>query len=98
MNYTDLINSSKVTVVEFFAPWCPHCQRMMTVVAQVKELVGQNADIVQLDIDANQEPSQEADVQSVPTFIVYRDGREVWRQSGEVEGELLISQIEKAMK
>ena len=98
MNYTDLINSSKVTVVEFFATWCPHCQRMMPVVAQVKELVGQNADIVQLDIDANQEPSQEADVQSVPTFIVYRDGREVWRQSGEVEGELLISQIEKAMK
>ncbi len=98
MNYTDLINSSRVTVVEFFATWCPHCQRMMPVVAQVKELVGQNADIVQLDIDANQEPSQEADVQSVPTFIVYRDGREVWRQSGEVEGELLLSQIEKAMK
>lgn len=98
MNYTDLINSSKVTVVEFFATWCPHCQRMMPVVAQVKELVGQNADIVQLDIDANQESSQEADVQSVPTFIVYRDGREVWRQSGEVEGELLLSQIEKAMK
>ncbi len=98
MNYTDLINSSKVTVVEFFATWCPHCQRMMPVVAQVKELVGQNADIVQLDIDSNQEPSQEADVQSVPTFIVYRDGREVWRQSGEVEGELLLSQIEKAMK
>ena len=98
MNYTDLINSSRVTVVEFFATWCPHCQRMMPVVAQVMERVGQNADIVQLDIDANQEPSQEADVQSVPTFIVYRDGREVWRQSGEVEGELLLSQIEKAMK
>ncbi len=97
MNYTELINSQKTVVVEFFATWCPHCQRMMPVVEQVKELVGNRARIVQLDIDENQEAAQEADVQSVPTFIVYKDGKEVWRQSGEMEGDFLLSQIEKGM-
>lgn len=97
MNYTELINSHKTVVVEFFATWCPHCQRMMPVVEQVKELVGDRARIVQLDIDENQDAAQDADVQSVPTFIVYKDGKEVWRQSGEMEGDFLLSQIEKGM-
>ena len=97
MNYTELINSQKTAVVEFFATWCPHCQRMMPVVEQVKELVGDRARIVQLDIDENQDAAQDADVQSVPTFIVYKDGKEVWRQSGEMEGDFLLSQIEKGM-
>lgn len=97
MNYTELINSQKTVVVEFFATWCPHCQRMMPIVEQVKELVGDRARIVQLDIDENQDAAQDADVQSVPTFIVYKDGKEVWRQSGEMEGDFLLSQIEKGM-
>ncbi len=97
MNYTELVNSQKTVVVEFFATWCPHCQRMMPVVEQVKELVGDRARIVQLDIDENQDAAQDADVQSVPTFIVYKDGKEVWRQSGEMEGDFLLSQIEKGM-
>ena len=37
MNYNEIINSNKVVLVEFFASWCPHCQRMMPVVAEVKE-------------------------------------------------------------
>ena len=70
---------------------------MMPVVEQVKELVGDRARIVQLDIDENQDAAQDADVQSVPTFIVYKDGKEVWRQSGEMEGDFLLPQIEKGM-
>ena len=98
MTYTDLINSSNVILVEFFATWCPHCQRMMPIVEQVRELVGDRAHITQLDIDENQEAANEADVQSVPTFILYKDGNEIWRQSGEMEGDILVSHIEKALK
>lgn len=96
MNYKDLINSSPVVLVEFYATWCPHCQRMMPVVEQVKELAGKSAEIYQLDIDKNQETADEAEVQSVPTFILYKNGKEIWRQSGEMEGDFLLSQIEKA--
>ena len=97
MTYTDLIKSADAMMVEFFATWCPHCQRMMPVVEQVKELIGDRAGIVQLDIDENPEAAGGADVQSVPTFIVYRKGVEIWRQSGEMEGDYLLSQIEKAL-
>lgn len=94
MDYNTIINSSKVVMVEFFATWCPHCQRMMPVVEQIKELLDGRADIYQFDIDKNQEAADSLNVESLPTFIVYRDGKEVWRQSGEMDGQVLLSKIE----
>ena len=94
MDYNDLINSNEVVMVEFFATWCPHCQKMMPVVEQLRQLVNGNVDIHQLDIDRNGEAANAAGVESVPTFIIYKDGREQWRQSGEIDGEVLLSRIE----
>lgn len=94
MDYNNIINSSKVVMVEFFATWCPHCQRMMPVVEQIKELLDGRADVYQFDIDKNQEAADSLNVESLPTFIVYRDGKEVWRHSGEMDGQVLLSKIE----
>lgn len=94
MDYNNIINSSKVVMVEFFATWCPHCQRMMPVVEQIKELLDGRADVYQFDIDKNQEAADSLNVESLPTFIVYREGKEVWRQSGEMDGQVLLSKIE----
>lgn len=94
MTYNEVINSSKVVLVEFFATWCPHCQRMMPVVAQTKELLEGRVPVVQLDLDENDDAASDASVQSVPTFIVYVDGVESWRHSGEIDGEVLLSKVE----
>lgn len=67
----------------------------MPVVEQVKELLGDQVPVYQLDIDKNGEAADEARVESVPTFIVYRNGREMWRRSGEMEGETLLRTVEK---
>lgn len=94
MTFSEAINSSKVVLVEFFATWCPHCRRMMPVVEQVSELLDGRAPVFQLDIDQNDETANEQGVQSVPTFLIYVDGREAWRHSGEIEGEVLLSKVE----
>lgn len=94
MNYNNVINSSKVVLVEFLASWCPHCQRMMPIVAQIKELLADQVDVYQFDIDENSELASQEGADSVPTFILYKDGKEVWRESGELEGQVLLSKIE----
>lgn len=81
-------------MVEFFASWCPHCQRMMPVVEQVKELLDGVVDIYQFDIDENEEAAKTEDVNGIPTFIVYKNGKEVWRQSGEIDGQELLAKIQ----
>lgn len=97
MNYSELVNSSTTVLVEFYASWCPHCQRMMPVVAQIKELLVGQVAIHQFDIDEYDKLSQDLGVESLPTFIIYRDGEEMWRQTGEMDGEVLLAKIEKYM-
>lgn len=94
MNYNQIINSSEVVLVEFYASWCPHCQRMMPVVAQIKELLAGKVNVYQFDIDENSSLASSNGADSVPTFIVYRNGKEQWRESGEMDGQVLLSKIE----
>ena len=95
MVYEALTHHTGTVLGEFYASWCPHCQRMMPVVEQVKQLLGEQVPVYQFDIDKEPKASDEAGVQSVPTFIVYRNGREMWRQSGEMEAATLVSTAEK---
>lgn len=97
MNYTQLISSNQIVLVEFYATWCPHCRKMMPIVEQIKELLEGAVEVYQLDIDQNDEVAEEAGVSSVPTFLLYKNGREVWRQSGEMEAQVLLSKIQSAL-
>ena len=97
MTYKELINTDPVMLVEFFATWCPHCREMMPVVEQVKELLDGRAPVVQLDLDKNSDEADEAGVRSVHTFIVYKNGTEMWRHSGEIDGEVLLSKVESQL-
>ncbi|MDE6309523.1 MAG: thioredoxin family protein [Muribaculaceae bacterium] len=95
MNYDEAIKSTPTVLVEFYASWCPHCQRMMPIVEQIKELLNGQVDVYQLDIDENKELADTENVESIPTFIVYKNGKEVWRQSGEMEADVLLAHIQR---
>lgn len=96
-DYQKLKDDNGVVLVEFYASWCPHCQRMMPVVADIKQLFEGQATVYQFDIDENQELASELDVQSIPTFILYKSGEELWRASGEMDGSVIASHIQSAL-
>ena len=95
INYNEIIKTSPVVLVEFYASWCPHCQRMTPIVDQVKSQLQNRVPLYQYDIDKNEAESTEADIQSVPTFIIYSNGVEKWRQSGEIESKDLLKKVEQ---
>ncbi len=97
INYNEIIKTSPVVLVEFYASWCPHCQRMTPIVDQVKSQLQNRVPLYQYDIDKNEAESTEADIQSVPTFIIYSNGVEKWRQSGEIESKDLLKKVEEYM-
>ena len=97
MTYDELIRKSPVSLIEFYATWCPHCQAIQPIVDQIKEVVAGKIDVYQLDIDKNGDAAENEEVEATPTFIIYRDGREVWRQSGEMDGEVLLSRLKSFM-
>jgi len=94
MTYDEAIKQTPVVLVEFFASWCPHCRKMMPVVDQVKELLDGSAAVIQLDIDENKELAQQEEVEGIPTFIIYSNGKEQWRHSGEIDGNALLAKIQ----
>ncbi|MDE6574594.1 MAG: thioredoxin family protein [Muribaculaceae bacterium] len=93
-DYAQLLKSSPVVMVEFYATWCEHCQRMMPVVAQIRELLGDSVKIYQFDIDRHAELASEENVEAAPTFIVYKDAKPMWRYTGEIDGNVLLQKIE----
>ena len=95
MNYNEIITSTPTVLVEFYASWCPHCQRMMPIVAQIKQQLDGKTDVHQFDIDENQHLADSHHVESIPTFIVYRHGKEMWRQTGEIKEDALLAKIKE---
>ena len=94
-DYKSLITGAPTVLVEFYASWCPHCQRMMPVVEDIRELLGDTVPIFQFDIDESRDMADEAGVESIPTFIIYRAGNAVWRHSGEIDGNTLLQKIQQ---
>ena len=94
MTYDEAIKQTPVVLVEFFASWCPHCRKMMPVVDQVKELLDGSAAVIQLDIDENKELAQQEEVEGIPTFIIYSNGKEQWHHSGEIDGNALLAKTQ----
>ena len=77
----EVLEADRPVLVDFTAAWCPPCRVMKPVLA---ELAAERDDlrVVQLDVDADQRTAAEYGVLSMPTFILFRDGREVQRLVG----------------
>jgi thioredoxin 1 len=77
----EVLESERPVLVDFTASWCPPCRVMKPVLA---ELASERDDlrVVQLDVDTDQRTAAEYAVLSMPTFILFRDGREVQRLVG----------------
>lgn len=93
-----LKNDAGVTLVEFYATWCPHCRKMMPVMEDVKEQVVSHVNVYQFEIDKNGELADELGVQSIPTFIIYDNGNELWRHTGETPEAVLLARLDEATR
>jgi thioredoxin 1 len=81
MKFSELINQKKPVLVDFFAEWCGPCKNMGPILKEVK------------DVDKNQALAAKYQVRGVPTFVLYKGGKQVWRQSGMVQKRDLLSTI-----
>ena len=81
-NFSDIIKSDKLTLVDFFATWCGPCKMMHPILEQLKGEMGDSIRILKIDVDDNEDLSMQYNIQSVPTLMLFKSGEIVWRQSG----------------
>ncbi len=91
--FNDIIKDSKPTLVDFFATWCGPCKMQGPILEQVKNAVGDAANVIKIDVDRNPEVSARYRIQSVPTLIVFKDGEAVWRGAGVHQKDQLVAKL-----
>jgi thioredoxin 1 len=75
----DVLQSDRPVLVDFWASWCPPCKMMQPMVDRLHE---EFKGILSLNIDQNPQAAAEYRIQGVPTFISFRDGKEIERRTG----------------
>jgi thioredoxin 1 len=94
-NFKSIINSDIPVLVDFFADWCGPCKVLAPVLNQVKEALGDTIKIVKINVDKNELLSAKYQVRGVPTMLLFKNGKQLWRQSGVLQKEEIISIIKQ---
>jgi thioredoxin 1 len=95
--FSDIVKSDTPTLVDFFATWCGPCQAMSPVLDKSKTEMGSHVRVLKIDVDKNQEVAAKFKVRGVPTFVLFKKGEILWRQSGGMDLATLKNKIKASI-
>jgi thioredoxin 1 len=93
-NFAALVKNG-VTLVDFWAAWCMPCKMMAPILNEVADEIGSTAKVAKLDVDANRSSSAKYGVRSIPTLILFKNGKEINRFVGVKTKDFLVKEINK---
>ncbi|PVW15881.1 thioredoxin [Marixanthomonas spongiae] len=94
-NFHSIINSETPVLIDFYATWCGPCKSLAPILKQVKDEMGDAVKIVKIDVDKNQPLAAQYQVRGVPTMLLFKNGEQLWRQSGVLQKNDLINIIKQ---
>jgi thioredoxin 1 len=81
-SFSELINGETPVLVDFHAEWCGPCKMMAPVIQEIAAEMKGKLKVIKIDTDKNQQVSAAYQIQGVPTLILFKQGKVIWRQSG----------------
>ena len=92
-SFNQIVQQEVPVLIDFKADWCAPCKMMTPILIQVKQNFKDQIKIIKIDIDKNPAVAQKYAVRSVPTLALFINGKLVWRQSGVIQANQIISSV-----
>jgi len=92
--FAELIQADTPVLIDFSAAWCGPCKAIAPILKEVKATVGAGVKIVKIDVDQNPQLAHQYQVRSVPTLILFQQGKVKWRQSGVIPAQQLLGVLQ----
>lgn len=96
--FNTLINERQLTLVDFYADWCGPCKMLAPILQEVKSILKDEVRIIKINVDQHQDLAAEFMVRGVPTMLLFNEGKMLWRQSGVLSAQDLVTIIRQHSK
>lgn len=93
-DFNEILSNNKVVLVDFWTPSCRPCKAMQPVLGQLAGSLEGKLKVIKVNAEQEQSVVTRCDVQGVPTLVLFRDGQEVGRKTGYVQGSDLKKWVE----
>lgn len=80
--FNEIINGNDLVLVDFYAEWCGPCKMMSPILQEVKINLKESVKIIKINVDQHEDLASHFMVRGVPTLMLFKTGKMLWRQSG----------------
>ena len=94
----EIINHKGYALVDFWATWCQPCRMMAPVLESAEKQLGSQINFAKVDVDEQQQLAAEFDIMSIPTLVVFKDGKPVKRMSGYRPLDAFVEELKSAVE
>lgn len=95
--FKEIINSNQLILVDFYADWCGPCKMMSPILQEVKGIIKDDVKIIKINVDQHQDLASHFMVRGVPTLMLFKLGKMLWRQSGVLSTKDLVAIIQNQL-
>mgnify|MGYP004458630149 FL=1 len=93
---SEVLNANETVLVDFYADWCGPCKMMTPVIEELAEELQGKAKVGKINVDESTDTATQYDVMSIPTIIIFKNGKEVKRFIGVRDKQELLKEVVNA--